>query len=111
MGTTVSPAGTGDRGGAAVVALTVLYSIELIGIVWAATVVTSLGRAHLGRGAGLLAVALLVAAALAGRGEFPAVDALFGTVYLPARRWPAQYGIDTREPVGYLRQLVWPLAS
>jgi sterol desaturase/sphingolipid hydroxylase (fatty acid hydroxylase superfamily) len=44
-------------------------------------------------------------------GEFPAVDALFGTLYLPAGRWPAQYGIDEREPVGYLRQLVWPLAS
>jgi len=42
-------------------------------------------------------------------GEFPAVDALFGTLYLPADRWPAQYGIDDSEPVGYLRQLVWPL--
>jgi sterol desaturase/sphingolipid hydroxylase (fatty acid hydroxylase superfamily) len=44
-------------------------------------------------------------------GEFPAVDALFGTLYLPAGRWPAHYGIDDREPQGYLRQLVWPLAS
>jgi sterol desaturase/sphingolipid hydroxylase (fatty acid hydroxylase superfamily) len=44
-------------------------------------------------------------------GEFPAVDALFGTLYLPAHGWPAQYGIDDREPAGYLRQLVWPLAS
>jgi sterol desaturase/sphingolipid hydroxylase (fatty acid hydroxylase superfamily) len=44
-------------------------------------------------------------------GEFPAVDALFGTLYLPAHRWPAQYGIDAREPAGYLRQLVWPLAG
>jgi sterol desaturase/sphingolipid hydroxylase (fatty acid hydroxylase superfamily) len=42
-------------------------------------------------------------------GEFPAVDALFGTLYLPAGRWPAQYGIEEREPVGYLRQLAWPL--
>ncbi len=42
-------------------------------------------------------------------GEFPAVDALFGTLYLPAQRWPAQYGIDEHEPVGYLRPLVWPL--
>jgi len=42
-------------------------------------------------------------------GEFPAVDALFGTLYLPAQRWPAQYGIDEHEPAGYLRQLVWPL--
>lgn len=44
-------------------------------------------------------------------GEFPAVDALFGTLYLPARRWPAQYGIDDNEPAGYLRQLVWPLRA
>jgi sterol desaturase/sphingolipid hydroxylase (fatty acid hydroxylase superfamily) len=44
-------------------------------------------------------------------GEFPAVDALFGTLYLPAHRWPAQYGIDDTEPAGYLRQLIWPLAG
>ncbi len=44
-------------------------------------------------------------------GEFPAVDALFGTLYLPAHRWPAQYGIDDAGPAGYLRQLVWPLRS
>ncbi len=44
-------------------------------------------------------------------GEFPAVDALFGTLYLPAHRWPAQYGIDDSEPAGYLRQLVWPLRT
>jgi sterol desaturase/sphingolipid hydroxylase (fatty acid hydroxylase superfamily) len=44
-------------------------------------------------------------------GEFPAVDALFGTLYLPAHRWPARYGIDDTEPAGYVRQLVWPLAS
>jgi sterol desaturase/sphingolipid hydroxylase (fatty acid hydroxylase superfamily) len=44
-------------------------------------------------------------------GEFPAVDALFGTLYLPAHGWPARYGIDDSEPAGYLRQLVWPLAS
>ena len=44
-------------------------------------------------------------------GEFPLVDALFGTLYLPATRWPAQYGIDDTEPTGYLRQLAWPLRS
>lgn len=44
-------------------------------------------------------------------GEFPAVDALFGTLYLPAHGWPAQYGIDEGEPAGYLRQLVWPFAA
>lgn len=42
-------------------------------------------------------------------GEFPVLDALFGTLYLPADRWPAQYGIDDTEPDGYLRQLAWPL--
>jgi sterol desaturase/sphingolipid hydroxylase (fatty acid hydroxylase superfamily) len=41
-------------------------------------------------------------------GEFPALDALFGTLYLPADRWPAQYGVDDKQPDGYLRQLVWP---
>jgi sterol desaturase/sphingolipid hydroxylase (fatty acid hydroxylase superfamily) len=44
-------------------------------------------------------------------GEFPAVDALFGTLYLPADRWPAHYGIDDLEPGGYLRQLVWPMRA
>ncbi len=44
-------------------------------------------------------------------GEFPAIDALFGTLYLPAHRWPAQYGIDEPEPTGYVRQLVWPLRA
>ena len=44
-------------------------------------------------------------------GEFPLLDALFGTLYLPADRWPATYGIDETEPAGYLRQLVWPLRT
>jgi sterol desaturase/sphingolipid hydroxylase (fatty acid hydroxylase superfamily) len=43
--------------------------------------------------------------------EFPLLDALFGTLYLPAGRWPAQYGIDDVEPTGYLRQLAWPLRT
>jgi sterol desaturase/sphingolipid hydroxylase (fatty acid hydroxylase superfamily) len=42
-------------------------------------------------------------------GEFPVLDALFGTLYLPGDRWPAQYGVDGTEPAGYLRQLAWPL--
>ena len=41
-------------------------------------------------------------------GEFPLLDALFGTLCFPANRWPAQYGIDDTEPAGYLRQLSWP---
>ena len=41
-------------------------------------------------------------------GEFPFLDALFGTLYFPANRWPAQYGVDDTEPAGYLRQLAWP---
>jgi sterol desaturase/sphingolipid hydroxylase (fatty acid hydroxylase superfamily) len=39
--------------------------------------------------------------------EFPVLDVLFGTFYLPAHRWPAQYGVDDVEPAGYLRQLAW----
>ncbi len=41
-------------------------------------------------------------------GEFPWVDALFGTLYLPKGRVPAKYGIDEQQPAGYLRQLAWP---
>jgi sterol desaturase/sphingolipid hydroxylase (fatty acid hydroxylase superfamily) len=44
-------------------------------------------------------------------GEFPVVDALFGTLYLPANRWPTRYGIEDTEPAGYLRQLTWPFRS
>ena len=44
-------------------------------------------------------------------GEFPALDALFGTLHLPANRWPAQYGVDDTEPAGYLRQLAWPFRT
>jgi sterol desaturase/sphingolipid hydroxylase (fatty acid hydroxylase superfamily) len=44
-------------------------------------------------------------------GEFPVLDALFGTLYLPAGRWPEEYGIDDVEPTGYLRQLAWPLRT
>jgi sterol desaturase/sphingolipid hydroxylase (fatty acid hydroxylase superfamily) len=44
-------------------------------------------------------------------GEFPLLDAIFGTLYLPTNRWPAQYGLDDLEPAGYLRQLAWPLTS
>jgi len=44
-------------------------------------------------------------------GEFPWIDALFGTLYLPRGRWPARYGTDEPEPAGYLRQLAWPFRS
>ncbi len=44
-------------------------------------------------------------------GEFPALDALFGTLYLPGNRWPAQYGVDDIQPDGYLRQLAWPFRT
>ena len=44
-------------------------------------------------------------------GEFPFLDALFGTLYFPANRWPAQYGVDDTEPDGYLRQLAWPFRT
>ncbi|KAA1245943.1 hypothetical protein F0Q45_23745 [Mycobacterium simiae] len=43
--------------------------------------------------------------------EFPIVDALFGTLYLPASRWPAEYGVDDGQPEGYVRQLRWPLRA
>jgi sterol desaturase/sphingolipid hydroxylase (fatty acid hydroxylase superfamily) len=36
----------------------------------------------------------------------PVIDALFGTMHLPAR-WPTAYGVDERQPTGYLDQLQW----
>ena len=41
--------------------------------------------------------------------HLPALDAVFGTMYLP-RRWPRGYGIGSGQPVpdGFMRQLVWP---
>ncbi|MDP7737919.1 sterol desaturase family protein [Mycobacterium paragordonae] len=44
-------------------------------------------------------------------GEFPLLDAIFGTLYLPAHSWPTHYGLDETEPTGYLRQLAWPLTA
>jgi sterol desaturase/sphingolipid hydroxylase (fatty acid hydroxylase superfamily) len=41
-------------------------------------------------------------------GEFPWVDALFGTLHLDGGRSPERYGIDDPTPSGYLRQLAWP---
>jgi len=41
--------------------------------------------------------------------HLPWIDRLFGTLYLPAGRWPDVYGIDGHPvPEGYWRQLVWP---
>jgi sterol desaturase/sphingolipid hydroxylase (fatty acid hydroxylase superfamily) len=41
--------------------------------------------------------------------HLPAIDAIFGTMYLP-RRWPRGYGLAEGAPVpeGFLRQLAWP---
>ena len=44
-------------------------------------------------------------------GQLPLVDWLFGTLHLPAHRWPEGYGIDDTQPDGYLRQLAWPFRS
>ena len=41
-------------------------------------------------------------------GEFPWIDALFGTLCLPSQRMPVQYGIADEVPDGYLHQLAWP---
>jgi sterol desaturase/sphingolipid hydroxylase (fatty acid hydroxylase superfamily) len=42
--------------------------------------------------------------------HLPLIDAVFGTMHLPAR-WPRGYGLahGARIPDGYLRQLAWPL--
>jgi sterol desaturase/sphingolipid hydroxylase (fatty acid hydroxylase superfamily) len=38
----------------------------------------------------------------------PWMDALFGTLHLPRKQWPAQYGTDTRVPTSLAAQLVQP---
>ena len=44
--------------------------------------------------------------------HLPVLDAVFGTMYLPAK-WPSAYGIahGLRVPPGWLRQLAWPFRS
>lgn len=41
-------------------------------------------------------------------GELPVLDAIFGTLHVPSRAWPAAYGIDEPMPDGYLAQLASP---
>jgi sterol desaturase/sphingolipid hydroxylase (fatty acid hydroxylase superfamily) len=130
MGAAVTGVGSGHRSGPLAAVLTGLHSIELVGILCAAMVVASLERAHLVAARGCWRWPWPLRWVIATpqfhhwhharepraynsnyAGEFPAVDALFGTLYLPARGWPARYGVDDSEPAGYLRQLVRPLAS
>jgi lathosterol oxidase len=41
--------------------------------------------------------------------HLPVIDWVFGTFYLPGRRWPARYGLEGDPvPEGYGRQLVYP---
>jgi lathosterol oxidase len=44
--------------------------------------------------------------------HLPILDALFGTMYLPAR-WPKAYGIGggPRVPSGFVRQFAWPFGA
>ena len=44
-------------------------------------------------------------------GEFPWIDALFGTLHLSGGRYPDRYGIDDPVPDGYLPQLAWPFRA
>lgn len=41
-------------------------------------------------------------------GEFPWIDLIFGTLYLPSSGIPDSYGIAESPPKGYLAQLAWP---
>jgi sterol desaturase/sphingolipid hydroxylase (fatty acid hydroxylase superfamily) len=41
-------------------------------------------------------------------GQLPVLDLLFGTAHVPARAWPARYGVDDALPRGYVAQLAWP---
>ena len=60
--------GFGYQTGPVVAALAALYSIELVALLSAAMFVASLGRAPLGRSAGLLTLSLVAAATLVGWG-------------------------------------------
>lgn len=41
--------------------------------------------------------------------HFPLIDTLFGTFYLPGKKWPQQYGVrDIPYPNGYWAQLIGP---
>lgn len=41
--------------------------------------------------------------------HFPALDLLFGTFFLPKRRWPNRYGVENNDvPEGFLAQLIYP---
>jgi len=39
----------------------------------------------------------------------PVIDRIFGTLHLPAKLWPPEYGIDARMPEGLTGQLLHPL--
>ena len=56
----------GYRSGPVAAVLALLYSVEVVALLWAAVAVGNLGPAHLGGGARLLALSLLAAAALVG---------------------------------------------
>ena len=40
--------------------------------------------------------------------HFPLLDRLFGTFYLPERKWPSGYGVPEQVPKGYLAQMKYP---
>jgi sterol desaturase/sphingolipid hydroxylase (fatty acid hydroxylase superfamily) len=40
--------------------------------------------------------------------HFPVLDRLFGTYFLPAGRWPENYGVPEAVPRGYGRQFLYP---
>jgi sterol desaturase/sphingolipid hydroxylase (fatty acid hydroxylase superfamily) len=40
--------------------------------------------------------------------HFPLFDRLFGTFHMPPGRWPENYGVPEKVPVGYWRQFFYP---
>jgi sterol desaturase/sphingolipid hydroxylase (fatty acid hydroxylase superfamily) len=40
--------------------------------------------------------------------HFPVLDRLFGTYYLPDKKWPSGYGIGEAMPKGFVRQFLYP---
>lgn len=39
--------------------------------------------------------------------HFPVIDMVFGSFYLPKKKWPDKYGVELDVPKGYFKQFLW----
>lgn len=42
--------------------------------------------------------------------QFPLLDFLFGTIYMPGSKMPNKYGVSDAIPAGYVRQMLYPFS-